>query len=138
MHPFLVISLVHSRMAKTVLHFLSNVGNGLVDEVFELQAQGIKVDDDNEPLDEGAPPPPPIEENAPLNFTIPTHCPHRERNMIDERGKWAHHCWDEIASMTEFELFRMTFPEDFVKDVIIPTTNNKQQLGVAADAWRVL
>jgi hypothetical protein len=45
--------------------------------------------------------------------------------MIDGRGKWAHHRWDEIASMTEFELFRMTFPVNFVEDVIIPTTNDK-------------
>jgi hypothetical protein len=26
--------------------------------------------------------------------------------------------------MTEFELFQMALPEDFVKDVIIPTTND--------------
>ncbi len=116
--------LLHGEDHTALFDVMRNVGNGLVDEVFELRAQGIEVDDDNEPLDKGAPSPSPIEENAPLNFTIPTHCPCCERNMNDERGKWAHHCWDEITSIMEFELFRMTFPENFVKDVIIPTTNN--------------
>ncbi len=118
--------LPHGEDRTLLFNVVRNVGNGLVDEVLELRAQGLAVDDDNEPLDKGAAPPPPIiEYNGPHNFTVPMHCPCRERNMIDLRGKWAHHRWDEIASMMEFKLFRMTFSEDFIKDVIIPTMNDK-------------
>ena len=116
--------LPHGEDRTVLFNVVRNVGNGLADEVLELRAQGLEVDDDNEPLDEGAGAPPRLEYNGPHNFTVPTHCPRRERNMIDERGKWVYHRWDEIASMTEFELFRMAFPEDFVKDVIIPRTND--------------
>jgi hypothetical protein len=32
--------------------------------------------------------------------------------MTDNKGKWAHHCWDKIALYTELTLFRLAFPED--------------------------
>ncbi|KAL3809499.1 hypothetical protein ACHAXA_009735 [Cyclostephanos tholiformis] len=115
---------LHGEDRTALVNVVCNVGNGVADEVLELRAQGLEVNDDNEPLDEGTGAPPPLEYNGPHNFTVPTHCPRRERNMIDERGKWVSHRWDEIASMSEFELFRMAFLEDFVKDVIIPRTND--------------
>ncbi|KAL3811352.1 hypothetical protein ACHAXA_000768 [Cyclostephanos tholiformis] len=116
--------LPHGKDRTALFNVVRNVGNGLADEVLELRAQGLEVDNDNEPLNEGAGAPPPLEYSGPHNFTVPMHCPRHERNMIDESGKWAYHHWDEIVSMTEFELFRMAFPEDFVKDVIIPRTND--------------
>ncbi len=48
----------HGKDRTVLFDVMCNVGNGLVDEVFELRAQGIEVDDDNEPLDKGVPPPP--------------------------------------------------------------------------------
>ena len=50
--------LPHGEDRTVLFDVMRNVANGLVDEVFELRAQGIEVDDDNKPLDEGAPPPP--------------------------------------------------------------------------------
>ena len=44
--------------------------------------------------------------------------------MTDAKGKWAHHCWDEIAAYSEKELFWMAFPEEFIKTEIIPTMND--------------
>ncbi|KAL3810770.1 LOW QUALITY PROTEIN: hypothetical protein ACHAXA_001595, partial [Cyclostephanos tholiformis] len=115
--------LPHGEDRTALFNVVRNVGNGLADEVLELRAQGLEVDDDNEPLNEGTGAPPPLEYNGVLTTSL-FQCTALVRNMIDERGKWASHRWDEIASMTEFELFQMAFPEDFVKDVIIPQTND--------------
>ena len=75
--------LPHGEDRTALFNVVRNVGNGLVDEVRELRAEGLEVDDDNEPLDEGAAPSPP-EYNGPHNFNVPMHCPCHERNMIDE------------------------------------------------------
>ncbi len=79
------------------------------------------MDDDNEPLDEGAEPA--REYTNPHNFVVPTHCPRRERNAADARGSWEGHRWDQIAEYTELELFRLCFPEEYVERVMLPTTN---------------
>ncbi len=34
-----------------------------------------------------------------------------------------HHWWDKIAAKAEFELFQMMMLEQFIRDVILPTTN---------------
>ncbi len=120
-------------------------GPGLDEHIAELWAEGVEVEDDNEPLDEGGGPPPPDEVRH--RFEVPTHCPCREWDITNEKGKWAHHRWDEITTYTEMELFRMAFPEEFVETVIIPATNehlgNKLTLGEfykwwdATFSWRV-
>ena len=107
-------------------NIVANVGRGGLaeEEIHELHAEGIEVDDDNEPLDEGDGAPPPLAPyNQPHNFTVPTHCPRRERNLTDDRGNWANHRWDEIASYNELELFRMAFREEYVDRVMLPTMN---------------
>ncbi len=71
---------------------VANVGRGGLaeEEIRELRAEGIKVNDDNEPLDEGdGAPPPHSPYNQPHNFMVPMHCPCREHNLMDDRGKWA-------------------------------------------------
>ena len=108
------------------------VGPGLDETIAELWAEGVEADDDNEPLEEGAadPPAPPDVQHT---FSVPTHCPRRTLNLTDDRGKWAHHRWDEIAEYTEMKLFRMAFPEEWIETVLIPTTNghltNRMTLG---------
>ncbi|KAL3826861.1 hypothetical protein ACHAXA_005703 [Cyclostephanos tholiformis] len=72
--------LPHGEDRTVLFNVVHNVGT---DEVRELRAQGLEVNDDNEPLDKGAGAPPPLEYNGPHNFTVPTHCPHCERNIID-------------------------------------------------------
>ena len=79
------------------------------------------MDNDNEPLDEGAEPA--REYNNPHNFVVPTHCPRRKRNAAGAHGSWEGHRWDQIAEYTELELFRLCFPEEYVERVMLPTTN---------------
>ncbi len=97
-------------------------GAGLAKHIAELRAEGVEVNNNNEPLDEGGAPPPPDEVRH--RFEVPSHCPPRERNLRDDKGKWAQHRWGEIAAYTKMELFRMAFPEEFVETGIIPTTND--------------
>ncbi len=54
-------------------------GSGLDKTIAELRAEGVEVDDDNEPLDKGAavPPAPPDVQHT---FSVPTHCPRRTLN----------------------------------------------------------
>ena len=68
-------------------------GPGISEQIAELRAEGIEVDDDNEPLDEGDTPVPPPSPVRPMHnlYSTPTHCPHRALNLTDNRGKWAHH-----------------------------------------------
>jgi hypothetical protein len=89
-----------------------HAGGNVAEQIAELRAEGIEVDDDNEPLDKGAAPE--REFNNPHNFVTPTHCPRRERNAADVRGSWEEHGWDRIAEYTELELFRLCFPEEVV------------------------
>ena len=91
------------------------------EEIAELRAEGIEVDDNNEPLDEGVAPP--ADEMNRHHFTVPTHCPRRERNVSDARGSWEGHRWDQISEFSELELFRLCFPEEYVERVMLPTTN---------------
>jgi hypothetical protein len=95
---------------------------GLAEEIEQLRAEGIEVDDDNEPLpEEAAAPPDPV--GTQYNWEKPTFCPRRVNSMPNDPGKWRNHRWDEIAAMSSFDLFRMTMPEQFIRDVIIPATN---------------
>jgi hypothetical protein len=97
-------------------------GPGLIEHIVELYATGVEVDDDNEPLNEGDALPPP--DKVRHRFEVPTYCPHHEWNLMDDKGKWVHHCWDKITSYTELELFWIAFPGDFVKRVILATMND--------------
>ena len=99
-------------------------GTGLREEINQLCAEGIEVDNDNKPLPEDAEPAPPNPEGMRYEYTIPTFCPRRaNNNIIDSPGRWTNYRWDEIAEKSELDLFRMCFPDDFVHEVILPATN---------------
>ena len=104
---------------------LSNIRGAAAQEVAELRQQGIEVDDDNEPAPENAQP------SAPATATVgqwvtPTICPRRaDPNCTNNRGSWKNKSWQKIKEMDELALFRMCFPEQWVKDVLIPATNNE-------------
>ena len=101
-----------------------NVG-GLSQEIAELRHQGIEVDDKNEPAPENAQP------NAPVTQTNgqwlkPTIFPRQaDVNCHNTKGVWREHSWPKISKMTELSLFTMSFPEKWVKDVLIPATNKE-------------
>jgi len=97
-------------------------GTGLREEINQLCAEGIEVDNDNKPLPEDAEPAPP--NPVWYEYTIPTFCPRRaNNNIIDSPGQWTNYRWDEIAQKSELDLFRMCFPDDLVREVILPATN---------------
>ena len=73
-------------------------GTGLREEIAQLRAEGIEVDDDNEPLPEDAIPAPSDPEGMRYEYTTPTYCPRWANNdLVDSPGRWVHHRWDEIA-----------------------------------------
>ena len=114
-------------LRESVADVAPNVGV-LLQEVAELRHQGIEVDDDSEPAPENAQP------SAPATQTIgqwvtPTICPRRAYvNFHNTKGVWRQHSWQKISEMTELSLFRMKFPEKWVRDVLIPE-NNKEISG---------
>jgi hypothetical protein len=92
------------------------------EEIQQLRAKGIKVDDDNQPLpDEAIAAPQPT--TATYSYDKPTFCPRGVDQMPNSKGIWVNHRWDEIAAKSEFELFRMTMPEQYIRDVVLPATN---------------
>ena len=46
-------------------------------------------------------------------------------NCHNTKGVWRQHSWQKISEMTELSLFRMAFPEQWVRDVLIPATNEE-------------
>jgi hypothetical protein len=91
-------------------------------EIQQLWAEGIEVDDDNEPLhDEAIAAPQPT--TATYSYNKPTFCPRQVDQMPNSEGSWVNHWWDEIAVKLEFKLFQMTMPEQYIRDVVLPTTN---------------
>ena len=98
------------------------------EDIAALRAQGITVDDDNEPAPENAEAPPALPNNQRPAFVgewvKPLSCPRlADPNVVNHPGRFKHHTWPAIALMSPFTLFRMCFFEDYVNDVIIPTTN---------------
>ncbi len=106
-----------------VVSNVSNLSRGATrEEIEELRRNGIEVDDDNEPAPENATPleAPPV---AGVWEKL-VYCNRRANpDFANVAGQFKNHRWDEIANYNEFDLFRMCFPEDFVRDVVIPATN---------------
>jgi hypothetical protein len=95
----------------------------LWEEIEQLWAEGIEVDDDNKPLPEDAASAL-FDKGAQYEYTGPTFCPcQANNNIINSPSWWVQFWWDEIAEKSELNLFWMAFPEGFIKEVILPTTN---------------
>ena len=100
----------------------SNVDPNVSDDIDELRAQGIAVDDDNEPAPENTGPPP--ADALPGTWCTPTICARRANpNITDSIGTFKEKSWNTIAEMDEFGLFRLTYPEKYLIDTVIPATN---------------
>ena len=93
------------------------------EDITELRHQGIMVDDDNEPAPENVPA---LGEADPLpgggRWEKPTVCS-CANNFQNLTGSFTNHRWDEIADYDELQLFRMCFPEEWLVNVCIATTN---------------
>jgi hypothetical protein len=100
-----------------------NISGALAQEVAELRQQGIEVDDDNEPAPENAQPAPRASADV-GEWITPTICPRRANTSCsNSKGNWKTQSWQKIKEMDELALFRMCFPEEWAKDVLIPATN---------------
>ncbi|KAL3786177.1 hypothetical protein ACHAWO_002190 [Cyclotella atomus] len=100
----------------------SNVDPNVSDDIDELRAQGIAIDDDNEPAPENTGPPP--ADALPGTWCTPTICARRANpNITDSIGTFKEKSWNTIAEMDEFGLFRLTYPEKYLINTVIPATN---------------
>ena len=112
-------------LRESVADVAPNVNRGRSQEIAEIFHQGIEVYDDNEPAPDNAQP------SAPATQTIgkwvtPTICPRRaDVNYRNTKGKCRLHSWPKISEMAELYLFRMEFPEKWVRDILIPATNKE-------------
>ena len=108
-------------LRELVTYVAPNFG-GLSQEIVELCHQGIDVDDDNETAPQNAQP------SAPATQTIgrwvtPTIFPRRsDMNCHNTKGVWRQHSWPKFSETTELSIFRMAFPEQWVRDILIPAT----------------
>ena len=101
---------------------VSNIGPA-ADDIAELRNQGIEVDDDNDPAPENAQPSNPVAANG-GHWCNPTICPRRANpNIQNTKGNWKTKSWQAIKEMDELALFRMCFPESWVRGSLIPATN---------------
>ena len=102
-----------------------NINVGLSQEIVELRQQRIDVEDDNDPAPQNA------QTSAPETNTIgqrvtPTIYPGRaDVNCRNTKGIWRLHSWPKKSEITELSLFRITFHEQWVRDVLIPATNEE-------------
>ena len=106
-------------LSESVADVAPNVG-GLLQEIAELRHQGIEVDNSNEPAPENAQPTAPAAQTI-GQWVTPTILP-RQANMNchNIKGVRRKHSWPKIYEMTEISLFRMAFPEQWGRDVLIP------------------
>ncbi|KAL7474259.1 hypothetical protein ACHAW6_000238 [Cyclotella cf. meneghiniana] len=58
-------------------------------------------------------------------WIIPTIFPRREANCSSRKGSWKRFAWTVVHEMNELAQFWMCFPEQWVKDAVIPATNKE-------------
>jgi hypothetical protein len=98
-------------------------------DIAEQRRQGITVNDDNDPLPENATP---AQNKAQRVFksgkwTTPRACFQRSDGFAYPKGKFVNKRWDQIADMSELDLFWMCFPKKYIMEVLIPKMNNGLQ-----------
>jgi hypothetical protein len=59
-------------------------------------------------------------------WITPTICPRKaDPNCSNRAGAWISHGMQKIRDMNELALFRMCFPEDWVRYTVLPATNEE-------------
>jgi len=105
------------------------VGGSRAEEIAEMRQQGIQVDDDNEPAPENAE----LLATPVVNvgeWVTPTICPRKaDSSCTNSKGVWKHNSWHKIQEMDELALFRMCFPEKWVRETLLPATNKEIEGG---------
>jgi Transposase IS4 len=107
-------------------------GNLTMQDMQELQNQGIMVDDDNQPAEENNVGP---EQQVPnlsaLEWDVPglQLCRRRMNAAGQQRARFKSADKSVVARMSNLELFQLLFPMEYVESVIIVETNKMLRLG---------
>ena len=95
----------------------NNIGQGANQEaISELQWQGAEVENEdclpeNLPSDKNEYQVPGVHGE----WVTPTNFPRRgDPNISDEKGGWKNHSWSSISGISEFDVFWMCFPDNFI------------------------
>jgi hypothetical protein len=96
---------------------------GDISDVENLRAQGITVDNEDV-LPENDVAPAAAAAAMVGEWKKPTICPRKANNLVgDVEASWRLYRWSQIKDMSEFDLFRMSFPEAYIIEVMLPETN---------------
>ena len=110
---------------ESVVDVVPNVNRGLLQEIAELRHQGIEVDGNNGPSPKNDHPIGPATQTI-GQWVTPTICPGRaDVNCHNNKGVWRLHIWLKFSEITELSLFRMALPEQWVRGVLIPATDEE-------------
>ena len=58
------------------------------------------------------------------NWEPPTICPRISSGLRNTKGRWVNHEWADVKNYSELDLWRMCFPTDFLRDIVIPKINS--------------
>jgi hypothetical protein len=89
-------------------------------EINKLRVEGHTVDYDNKTVKENA-----VDPGAPLagQWMKPTSCPRIRDGNQKVKRRWINFQWDQVVEMDELELFLLSFPIEYIRDVVLPETN---------------
>ena len=114
----------NTALCESIADVAPNFG-GLLQEIVEICHQGIELDDGNKPSPENAQPSA-TETQTIGQWETPTITPRRSYvNCHNTKGVWRQHSLPKNSDMMELSLFRMKLPEKYVRDVLIPATNEE-------------
>ncbi len=103
--------------------FPTNSAVGRSADIADLRADGIEVDDEDPAPKNTITQPWPVGQVG-EEWEKQLVCPQRKNSAIaDTVGRWNQKSWPTIATMEEFAVFRLYFPEAYIKATIIPMTN---------------
>ena len=84
-------------------------------------AYGLEINDDNQLMPENMEPPDELEVVG--EWVLPQIFHQNMNSHFNNKGKWNNHTWGMIAIFNELQLFLMTFPISFVKELMRPKMN---------------
>ena len=98
------------------------------EDMADLRHQGIAVNDDNDPAPKNIPdtkniPLPQLEEEN-LWRSEGIICPSQSKQLHNKYAAFKNYSREELMKMTELELFLILFPVEYLKEILIPETNN--------------
>ena len=95
-----------------------------VEEITEVCASGLVIENFNEPLPDDAAPPPAAELPQQIGeWILLAICPRAANYFSMNKGKFKEKTWDSIAVMNDLQLWLLCFPIKYLAEVVVPETN---------------